>query len=57
MMWCVFVSKEEITKPGVKGALFIKSAVPGMAISVHPDYDDKSVMRNNYFTTRPGLLH
>ena len=57
MIWYVFVSKEEITTPGVKGALFIESALPGMAISMYKDFGDKSVMRNNYFTTRPGLLH
>ena len=54
-MWCVFVSKKEITASNVKGALFVKSALPGMAVSIHQDYDDKSVMRANYFPTRPGL--
>ena len=56
-MWCVFVLKKEITMPGVKGALFIKSAVPGMATSIHKDYDDRTVMLTNYFPTKPGLLH
>ena len=53
----VFVSKVEINTPGEKGTLYIKSAVPGMATSVHEDDEERRVMRANYFPGKLGLLH
>ena len=53
-MYVFVLIKEEITELGKKGELFIKSAIPGMAISVHGDYEDRTVMCNNYFPTNSG---